>query len=313
MNKCLFCYCPLENEEYEYHADCSRKIFAAYPPPELFYSDDQIFDLANQVVKSQFAITGVQPKLSLEIEKPLKSARAQRFTIVGLWGNYIFKPQSPEYPNLPEIEDLTMHLAEISEIATVPHSLIRMKNGSLAYITRRIDRQKNSKLFMEDMCQLTERLTEHKYSGSYENIAKAILRYSTNPVLDAINFFEQLVFSFLVGNADMHLKNFSLYGESISKYGLTPSYDMVSTALILNDKDELALTLNGKKNNLQKLDFVTTFRKFIGNEKSIENIFTKFSKSILKYETFINISFIPDDKKEKLISIIHERSRRIFK
>lgn len=117
------------------------------------------------------------------------------------------KPATKQYPHLPEVEDLTMHLAELCGIATVPHALIRLQNGSLAYITKRIDRAKKTKLHMEDMCQLTERLTEDKYKGSYEQIAKAILKYSENPGLDLINFFEQVIFSFLTGNADMHLKN----------------------------------------------------------------------------------------------------------
>ena len=142
-----------------------------------------------------------------------------------------------------------MHLAEIAKIRVVPHSLIRFEDGELCYITRRIDRtNEGGKLAMEDMCQLSEKLTEQKYKGSYEQIAKLVLRYSSAPKLDLVNFWEQVVFSWITGNADMHLKNFSLYSPQQEVYTLTPAYDMLSTALVMpEDTEELALTLNGKK------------------------------------------------------------------
>ncbi len=215
-----------------------------------------MMELAEQVVRSSITVTGVQPKLSLDLEPAKQTTLPQRFTIVGLWGTYILKPPTKQYPYLPEVEDVTMHLASLSKIKTVPHSLIRLQNGSLAYLTKRIDRNKSEKIHMEDMCQLTERLTEHKYDGSYEQIAKAILKFSANPVLDVINFYEQVVFSFLTGNADMHLKNFSLIKDPLLGYSLAPAYDMVATALVNpSDKEELALTLNGKKRKLKKERF----------------------------------------------------------
>src|SRR5690606_38986653 len=141
---------------------------------------------------------------------------------------YILKPPTPHYQQLPEVEDLTMHLAALAKIKTVPHSLIRLQSGKLAYITKRIDRTKKGKLHMEDMCQLTERLTEHKYQGSYEQIAKAILKYSALPGLDLVNFFELVVFSFLTCNADMHLKNFSLIQQPGMGMVFSPAYDLVA-------------------------------------------------------------------------------------
>lgn len=118
-----------------------------------------------------------------------------------------------EFHATTEVEDLTMHLATLAKIKVIPHSLIRLQSGRLAYITKRVDRSKKDKLHMEDMCQLTERLTENKYHGSYKQIAKAILKYSTNPALNLVIFFEQGLFSFLIGNADKHLKNFSLINQ----------------------------------------------------------------------------------------------------
>ena len=226
--KCLFCYKELADNEIDFHSSCSRKIFGATTAPELPYTRDNLTELARQVVRSQTTLTGVQAKLSLDIKKGGRN-EAERFTIVGLWGRYILKPQTERFANLPELEDLTMHLAEIAKIQVVPHSLIRFSDGELCYITRRIDRTENGeKLAMEDMCQLTERLTEHKYKGSYEQIAKVIQKYSSVPKLDLVNYWEQVVFSWITGNADMHLKNFSLYSKVDHLYNLTPAYDMLS-------------------------------------------------------------------------------------
>src|SRR5215204_1289208 len=248
MRRCLYCYQPLEENEKDFHPTCSKKIFGQPIPPELPYTEGQMEELATQVIESKMAVTGVQPKISLHLAAAEKKDAPKRFTIVGLWGGYILKPPSIHYPQLPEVEDLTMHLASLAKIKVAPHSLIRLQSGELAYITRRIDRVKKTKLHMEDMCQLTERLTEDKYYGSYEQIAKAIHKYSVKPGLDTINFFVQVVFTFLTGNADMHLKNFSLINEPGTGPVLSPAYDMVATALVNPaDDEDMALTLNGKK------------------------------------------------------------------
>ena len=188
-------------------------------------------------MQNQITVTGVQPKLSLNLIDGENKKAAKRFTIVGLWGNFILKPPSETYPEIPEVEDLTMHLAKIAKINVVPHSLIRLKSGSLAYITKRIDRVDGQKLHMEDMCQLTERQTEHKYNASYEQVGKAILKYSANPGLDLIIFLELVLFSFLTGNADMHLKNFSILYDPINGPVFAPGYDLLSTTLV-NPKDD---------------------------------------------------------------------------
>lgn len=179
------------------------------------YTRAEIADLAKQVIRAQTTLTGVQAKLSLDINPGGRNEPA-RFTIVGLWGRFILKPQTEVYRSLPELEDLTMHMAEAAKIAVVPHSLIRFADGELCYITRRIDREDDGrKIAMEDMCQLSERLTEYKYKGSYEQVAKLIKKYSAMPQLDLVNFWEVVVFSWITGNADMHLKNFSLYHTAL--------------------------------------------------------------------------------------------------
>lgn len=308
MAKCLYCYKELGEGEKDFHKSCSKKMFGTQGVPELPYTRENISDLAKQVIRSQTTLTGVQAKLSLDINKGSKN-EVVRFTIVGMLGRYILKPQTDRFAHLPELEDLTMHLAELAKIKVVPHSLVRFADGELCYITRRVDRTtKGDKLPMEDMCQLTERLTEHKYKGSYEQIAKAIQRYSSVPKLDMVNYWEQVVFSWITSNADMHLKNFSLYSTVLGSYTMTPAYDMLSTALVMpEDTEELALTLNGKKRKIKKADFVVSMQASGLEEKVIENIFAKFMKSKEKWFEFIDISFLPDEMKEGYKAIITEK------
>lgn len=303
MCNCLFCYKELTEGEKDFHPACAKKIFGSKEIPILPYTKEEIGNLAKEVVRSQTTIPGVQAKLSLDITKDLHNGK-QRFTIVGLWGKFILKPQTEQYECLPELEDVTMHLAEIAKIQTVPHSLIRFKNGELAYITRRIDRtNKGVKIPMEDMCQLTEKLTEQKYKGSYEQIAKAIHKYSSAPNLDLVNFFEQVIFSWIVGNADMHLKNYSLYKQP-DGYRLTPAYDLLNTKIVMpSDTEELALSLNGKKKKLTRTHFETAMSNFGLHTKTIENIFQKFITVQPKWNDILDNSFLPP----KMISSFKEQ------
>ncbi len=311
---CLYCYQPLSENDVDFHASCSKKIFGTVIPPELPYDESQMKELALRVVQSQMTITGVQPKLSLNLASGEHKSDPKRFSIVGLWGNYILKPPTTNYPQMPEVEDLTMHLAKIVRINIVPHSLIRLKSGQLAYITKRIDRDSKLKLHMEDMCQLTERLTEHKYHASYEQIGKAILKYSGNPGLDVVNFCEIVLFSFLTGNADMHLKNFSIIYDPATGPVLSPAYDMLSTALVNPaDDEDLALTLNGKKKRINRNDFEMAFSTLKLDAKQQANLFSKMGKARNKWIEFVQISFLSKDFKDKYIQIINDRFERIAK
>lgn len=241
------------------------------------------------------------------------NGRAQRLTIVGVMGRYILKPQTEQFEHLPEMEDLTMHLAEIAHITTVPHALIRFQDGELNYITRRIDRTDDGrKLPMEDMCQLGGRLTEQKYQGSYEMIAKLISKYSGVAKLDLVNFWEQVVFSWIVGNADMHLKNFSLISEKQGTYVLTPTYDQVSTAIVMpEDTDELALPLNGFQKKLLSMDFVQAMENTGLTTQMANRILNRFAPLQEKWNACIDSSFISENQKTQLKALINERITRI--
>ncbi len=308
MERCLYCYQELREGEIDFHPRCSRKIFGTKSAPLLSYNPNDIAALAEKVIRSQTTLTGVQSKLSLSINKGKKN-EPERFTIVGMWGDYILKPQSKSFESLPEVEDLTMHLAEIAKIACVPHSLIRFADGELCYITKRIDRTHDGdKLPMEDMCQISERLTEHKYKGSYERIAKLISQYATASKLDVVNFWEQVIFSWITGNADMHLKNFSLYSPQRGMCKLTPAYDMLSTALVMpEDPEELALTLNAKKRRIKRFDFEIAMQQSGIDEKTIAKSIEKFIKIAPKWNDFIDISFLSGEMKTRYKTIIHDK------
>ena len=314
MRKCLCCYQPLNEGEKDYHPRCAKRFFGQASVPVLPYTRKDINQLARVVVESRTTVTGVQAKLSMDLEHDAYG-RAQRLTIVGVMGRYILKPQTEQFERLPEIEDLTMHLAEIAHIPTVPHALIRFEDGELNYITRRIDRTNDGrKLPMEDICQLSGRLTEQKYQASYETIAKLIDRYSSVPKLDIVNFWEQVVFSWIVGNADMHLKNFSLISEKPNKHVLTPTYDQVSTAIVMpEDTDELALPLNGFQKKLLAMDFVQAMENTGLTNQMAQRILNRFVSLQEKWFACIDDSFISDAQKAQFKELINKRITTIVK
>lgn len=310
--KCLYCYAPLGNETGEFHAGCSEKIFGTPTPPALEYSSDEMLELAQSIIKSQTTVTGVQPKLSLGLTETSGPHEHKKLTIPGVMGNYILKPPTQHYPHLPELEDLTMHLAALSGIRTVPHTLIRLRSGELAYLTRRIDRDERGKIHMEDFCQLLEKQTEAKYRGSYEQVGKAIFKYSSNPGLDIVNLFEVIVFGFLTGNNDMHLKNFSMIDDPDLGYILCPSYDLLASELVVEgDDDELALTLNGKRRKLKKQDFEEAFSKFRMGPKPLDNIFIKMKESFPVWKEVTRQSFLPDHLKTAYLEMVQHKASQI--
>ena len=305
MCKCLYCYKELEEGQKDFHPGCARKFFGTPDAPLLEYRREELDALAAQMIQAQTSLTGVQPKLSLNLHKHEGS---NRLTIVGLWGDFIFKPQTDAYPELPENEDLTMHMAEAARIKVVPHSLIHLADGSLGYITRRIDRtKKGEKIDMEDMCQLTLHPTEYKYKSSCEQIAKAIAAYSSTPRLDLVNFMQVLLFSFVTGNNDMHLKNFSLYRPK-ALYQLSPAYDLLNVAIANpKDKEEMALSINGKKARIQLADFLKSSDTMGIEQRVTLGLIDGLRNAMPAWIDLINDSFLSDDMKQNYLDLISRR------
>lgn len=311
MNKCLYCYENLNSSEKDFHPVCSKKFFGSQIPPLVDLDMKRIRELAVESLGKSISLPGVQPKLSLDFKK--EKGKESRLTIVGLWGRFILKPPFEDYPEMPELEDLTMQMSKLPNINTADHSLIKLSSGELAYISKRFDRTKNLKFHVEDMAQLTETLTENKYRGSMERIGKVILKYSSYPGIDAIRFFELTLFSFITGNSDMHLKNFSLIRNEDYEIMLSPAYDLLSTKLLIpKDKEDLALTLNGKKNNFRKKDFDLFAAQLRINESALRNIYEKFGSSFSQLFKLINKSFLSDQMKEKYILLLGERKNIIW-
>ena len=312
MERCLYCYKELAAGDHEYHAGCVKKAFGTKGVPQIPYSRDNINDLARNLVQSQTTVTGVQPKLSLHLAKGERN-EPDRLTLVGMEGSYILKPQAKAYTCLPENEDLTMHLAEIAGIKVVPHTLARMADGELCYLTRRIDRDAAGvKVAMEDTCQLSERLTEDKYHSSYEQVAKTLKRYSDVGKLDLVNYWEVVMFCWLTGNSDMHLKNFSLYKPNGGRWQLAPAYDLLSVRLAMpTDAEELALTLNGKKSNIKKADFVAAMLRSDIDAVVTERMIKKFIRIFPSWESFIHQSFLPQTLQTEYIGYISRMLERL--
>lgn len=315
MNKkCLYCYQRLDQQiKGDFHERCSLEFFGTKQQPAFLHSMQEMVELAKNVVERSIAVPGVQPKLSLSVVKDAMDKDAMgRLTVVGaLGGNYIFKPPSENFAEMPANEHVTMRLAEAFGIRTVKSSLIRLQSGELSYITRRIDRTPDGeKIHMLDMFQITEALD--KYKSSMEKVAKALDDYSDAPLLDKLYFLELAIFSFLTGNNDMHLKNFSMIDKGGS-WSLAPAYDLLNVAIVNpEDKEELALTLEGKKSKL-KLDHFERLGKKMGlNEKQLINIFKRIKANRSVAIDWISSSFLSENYKQKYITLLEERYNSLF-
>jgi len=273
MSKCLYCYKKVESGN-DFHAACSLSFFGTETPPKIEYSLDEMNALAKKVVQRSVSVPGVQPKLSMSLLTDDKTD--SRLTVVGaLGGNYIFKPPSKDYAEMPANEHLTMKMAKLFSIDVVPHSLIKLASGELSYITKRIDRTVDgAKIHMIDMFQVLEAFD--KYRGSMERIGKAIGGYAENTLLDKLRFFELTIFSYLTANNDMHLKNFSMIKISYG-WALSPAYDLLNVKIVNpKDTEELALTLGGKKKKITLQNFLDFGLSLGLSKKQLISVINRF-------------------------------------
>ncbi|MBO2526973.1 MAG: type II toxin-antitoxin system HipA family toxin [Clostridiales bacterium] len=311
MSNCLCCGKPLRSEASEkfgWHASCVKKFFGTSAFPDIDVSKEVLEQLALDSTNKGFTVPGVQKKLSLHLtegEKP-------RLTLVNYPTGYILKPQTEDYAALPEMEYAVMQMAKATGIFTVPLALVKLSSqeNAFAYITKRIDREDGKTLAMEDFCQLDGRLTEDKYRGSYERCGKIVNEYSCRARLDLSELFLRIVFSFAVGNSDMHLKNFSLIEteEGSAEYRLSAAYDMLSTNVVIPaDKEQMALTIKGKKQNIRRKDFLVLAGTIGLDEKIAEKLIEKIVKLERRYLDICAASYMPDEMKEELCKLIQAR------
>ncbi len=309
MSKCLYCYKGLvANDTGDYHTKCIKAFYGTNSAPALPYRLDEMEKLAKEAVELSITVPGVQPKLSLGwIKSTLKEGHNGRLTIMdALEGLYILKPQNTQHEQMPENEHLSMKLAELFQIEVVPSNMIRLASGELCYITKRIDRKNdNSKIHMIDFLQILE--LEDKYLGTMENLGKTIGELSVNTLMDKLRFFELTVFNFIIGNNDMHLKNFSMLLSALG-WVLSPAYDLLNVKIILQkDMDETALLLGGKKKNFNKEFFNRLGEVLKLNEKQINSVFNKLDIWLPKAIQLINSSFLNENNKVQYKNLITQR------
>ena len=308
---CHFCGKPQKtSNDSGWHKNCIKHFFGTSVLPEIELSSSGLELIIGEAVRKGLTVPGVQKKISLHL---FSEGKQPRLTLVDVPTGYILKPQVNDYPSMPESEHLVMSMADACGIATVPHALIR-NEGTVAYITKRVDRIIGSdhviRLAMEDFCQLDLRLAQDKYRGSYERCAKVIGRYSSRRQMDMTELFLRLVFCFLTGNSDMHLKNFSMIetAEGSCEYVLSPAYDLLPVNLIMpEDNEEFALPMNGKKNNLRKKDFLV-FAKACGIPEEAAGKMIRFlldKKPVLL--TMCQESLLPEEMKEGFSKLIDQR------
>jgi serine/threonine-protein kinase HipA len=314
MTKCLYCYKELDaNDTGDYHTTCIKAFYGTKAAPALPYRLDEMENLAMEAVALSITVPGVQPKLSLGwIKSHLENGHNGRLTIMdAMEGLYILKPQNTAYEQMPENEHLSMKLAALFKIDVVPSNMIRLASGELCYITKRIDRKKNNaKIHMIDFLQIME--LEDKYLGTMENLGKTVGELSVNTLMDKLRFFELTLFNFIIGNNDMHLKNFSMWLSDIG-WVLSPAYDLLNVKIILpKDTDEMALLLGGKKKNFDKGYFDRFGEVLKLNEKQIKSVYKKMNTWLPEAIQLIDSSFLNDHNKMQYQHLITERVKQII-
>ena len=250
MSRCLVCLESLKSP-LRYHPRCAKSLFGSTRIPTIDIEMGKLHTAALAMVGTT-TLSGAQKKISLGLSTDRKTLQV---AVDG--GRYIFKPQTEVFPQLPQIEHLTMRLARLSGIEIAVSGLIEA-DGQMCFLARRFDRRADgSKVRQEDFCQLAQLRPADKYSGSGELCARLIKKYASEPPLELRKLFEQMLFSWWVGNGDLHLKNLSLYVDESRIVRLTPAYDLVATVLLIAD-DELAMPIMGRNKNLLR----TTWHKF---------------------------------------------------
>lgn len=311
-SRCLVCCGDLAADDPdEYHGSCSRDLFGTSTPPTLDLGLGDIEEIARQEVNRRVTITGVQRKISLDLQ-PSGGAPDSCLTFVGSGGRFVLKPPTERFPGMPELEHATMLTAARLGIETATHGLVRLAGGELAYLARRFDRSDGEKLAMEDMCQLTGKLTEDKYRSSMEKVGRAILAHCANPVLDGGRLLEVALHAFVTGNADMHLKNFALLTEPDGRVRLSPAFDLVATRLLsLEDREETALSLNGKRARLERDDFVAFGRYLRVPDKAIERFLARVVDVVPDLLEVIDGCFLEHAVVTGFRDLVQERADRL--
>lgn len=308
MKRCLFTYKPLKAGEENYSLEGLKLLSKRLTYLNIFpYDQNEQIEIAKRMVK-KISIQGVQPKFSVVL-----SEKEQAFKEVENNGKYILKPQVYAYRQLPENEDLTMHLVSIAGLKAPWHGLVKCSDGSLSYVIKRFDRTTKEKIPMEDFSQLIGASRDTKYDIPLEKVVETIEEVCTYPTIENFKLFQRIILSFLLGNEDFHLKNISLITLN-GKVQLSPVYDFVnSTIANPNVEEEMALSIGDKKRGFKKDDFLKYFAEeilFLPKAK-VEKETKRLLSCIPKWKETIETSFLNDTLKAKYAELIDERGKRL--
>lgn len=308
MTRCLVCYQKTDDVHAIYHEQCARDVFRVPWIPTIAIDHANIHQSA-VAMAGHMSISGAQPKVSACLD------RTHRLLVLAQHsGEFILKPPST-FPKIPENEALCMQLAKLAQIAVPPSGLIKTTDNTLVYLVRRFDLlAEQKKLHVEDFAQIMNVPSAPsylKYEGSYETLARSIQSNCTNTTLELLVFFERLLFAFLIGNGDMHLKNFSIIYQENGDLRLSPAYDLLSTKLVIPKESDMALHMNGKKNKLTRVDF-EIFGHNIGlAQKTIQITLNSFEKLHDPFAKLVKESFLPKSMVGDFLNILEDRFRRI--
>ena len=303
MNYCPITYAPCGENRY---SESGLRLLST----ELTFLKDLEYTAEEQRIEafnraSKMSIQGIQPKLSAKL-----NIKEGKFDIVDKGGRYILKPQHHLYPEMPENEDITMRLAAEIGLQVPLHGLVWSKDNSLTYFIKRFDRKgQNDKVPVEDFAQLAGLSRDTKYDYSMEKVINVINKYCTFPSIENLKLFKLVIFNYLIGNEDMHLKNFSIITKD-AKVALSPHYDLVnSTIEYKNQDEEIALPLKGKKKHLTRSILVDYFgiERCELTARSVEKVLETISLSVQKWKELINISFLSKEMKGKYHDLLDAR------
>ncbi|MEM1326095.1 MAG: HipA domain-containing protein [Bacteroidota bacterium] len=307
MNRCPITYETCGSEQYSAKGLqlLHPKLSTLHPLP--YSAEQQRLEAATRM--QRMSIQGVQPKLSAVLD-----VSASKFDLVDVDGRYIIKPQSHIFQSVPELEDVSMRMAKVISIETPFHGLVYSKDGSLSYFIRRFDRiGKSKKVAVEDFAQLAGLSRTTKYRFSTEKMIAIIDAHCTFPVIEKTKFFRLLLFSFLIGNEDMHLKNFSLITRQ-QKVEFSPAYDLLNSTLAMGGAvEEMALPIAGKKSKLKRATFV----KYLAEERLqltttiIKQELDSIKTALPEWKQLLDICFLSTDLKRAYWELIEERAKRM--
>lgn len=302
MPSCAICLLQTTNDA-EYHPACIEMLFDTSSLPSLKVNVQELYALAAKMA-GKMSISGVQEKVSLTLSKDKRSLE-----VTASGGRYILKPEPHRYSSVPQIEHLTMRLASLTSIEVPPFGLMRLNDGSLAYVIKRFDRlDDGTKLQVEDFCQLSEKPIRDKYQGSAELCVRLLRTYASEPLIEIRKLYILLLFSWWTGNSDLHLKNISLLTTRDGIRRLSPAYDLVSTRLVLPEDDKLALPIGGRDQKFTRRKWLDFAEYCEIPERAATRILAAQIAAFDTAKSLIADSFVSVDAKEKFVQILDENT-----